>query len=79
MKTHEPKFIRVRFECRSGMKDEVPMKTFEALNENLSQLLFVALSHREPEADVFTNTNKEKMHTGLCLQTFMAIVNGQRW
>ena len=60
------------------MKDEVPMKTCEALNENLSQLLFVALSHREPEADVFTNTNKEKMRTGLCLHTFMAIVNGQR-
>ena len=43
------------------MKDEVPMKTCEALNENLSQLLFVALSHREPEADVFSNTNLEKV------------------
>ena len=62
----------------SGMKDAAPMKTFEALNENLSQSLFVALSHREPEADVFSNTNLEKMRTGLCLHTFMAIVIGQR-
>ena len=72
-------FSQLGLECMSGMKDAAPMKTFEALNENLSQLLFVALSHREPEADVLSNPNKEKMRTGLCLQTFTAIVNGQRW
>ena len=62
----------------SGVKDAAAMKTCEAPNENLSQLLFVALSHREPEADVFSNTNLEKIRTGLCLYTFMAILNGQR-
>ena len=46
----ETKLIAVGFGCMSGVKDAAAMKTCEAPNENLSQLLFVALSHREPEA-----------------------------